>query len=184
MDLALVVEVADATLERDRNAKKRAYSRARIPVYWIINLTENLIEVYTHPSGPTEEPDYRERSNFTASDLIPVLIEGREVARGCSFQKSVVVCNIPPTAVGGVCKSSLYHTTLFWIPPMEIGGGVQIQPSRLDLNDPPTAVGGIEKTDGFVCRSGLNDPPTSVGGIDRLLKTAPVARLRAQELLA
>ncbi len=80
-DVALVVEVADATLERDRGAKKRLYARAQIPVYWIINLTENLIEVYTNPSGPTEQPDYRQRDDFTISDFVPVVIEGREVAR-------------------------------------------------------------------------------------------------------
>jgi Uma2 family endonuclease len=79
-DVAIVIEV-DATLERDRGMKKRVYARARIPVYWIINLTENLIEVYTLPSGPTEQPDYHQRQDFTASESVPVIIEGREVAR-------------------------------------------------------------------------------------------------------
>ena len=37
-DVALVIEVAEATLPQDRTIKKRVYAAAGIPVYWIINL--------------------------------------------------------------------------------------------------------------------------------------------------
>src|SRR3954469_18476632 len=50
-DVALVVEVADASLPRDRTLKKRIYARARFPVYWLANLPEARIEVYTEPTG-------------------------------------------------------------------------------------------------------------------------------------
>lgn len=33
-DIALVVEVSDTTLQRDRSLKKRIYARAGIPIYW------------------------------------------------------------------------------------------------------------------------------------------------------
>jgi Uma2 family endonuclease len=56
-DLALVVEVADATLQRDQTTKKRLYAHAGIPVYWIVNLPEGKIEVCTLPSGPGPTPD-------------------------------------------------------------------------------------------------------------------------------
>lgn len=32
-DIALVIEIADKTLQRDRGTKKRAYARSRIPIY-------------------------------------------------------------------------------------------------------------------------------------------------------
>jgi Uma2 family endonuclease len=80
-DLALVVEVADTTLERDRGGKKRLYARAGIVVYWIINLSERLVEVYSEPSGVAEEPDYRQRDDYGPDDSVPVVIEGREVGR-------------------------------------------------------------------------------------------------------
>ncbi len=80
-DLALAVEVADTTLQRDRGSKKRAYARARIPAYWIINLVENQLEVYADPSGPAEEPDYRQRQDYGPTDTVPVWIEGREIGR-------------------------------------------------------------------------------------------------------
>jgi len=79
--LALVVEVADTTLQRDRTSKKRLYARAGVPAYWIANLSEKRFEVYTDPSGPADEPDYRERQDYGPTEAIPVMIEGREVGR-------------------------------------------------------------------------------------------------------
>ena len=75
-DVALVVEVADSTIERDRGIKKEMYARAGIPVYWIINLVERLIEVYEEPVGS----DYTSRRDYPA-DSVPVIVEGREVGR-------------------------------------------------------------------------------------------------------
>ncbi len=78
---ALVVEVAESSLEHDRGRKKRIYARVRIPLYWIINLIDNKIEVYTNPSGSTKKPDYRQRRDYGPSDQIPVMIDGKVVAR-------------------------------------------------------------------------------------------------------
>ena len=80
-DLALVVEVADSTIATDRALKGSIYARAGIPVYWIINLVERRVEVYTAPSGPEAGPSYRERRNFQAGETIPLTVEGREIAR-------------------------------------------------------------------------------------------------------
>lgn len=80
-EVALVVEVADATLQRDRKLKKRIYARAGVANYWIINLIESCVEVYTVPSGPAEFPDYQQRQDYGPADEIPLVIEGREVGR-------------------------------------------------------------------------------------------------------
>jgi Uma2 family endonuclease len=50
-DVALVVEVADSTLQRDRSLKKRLYAAAGIPAYWIVNLLDSQFEVYTDWKG-------------------------------------------------------------------------------------------------------------------------------------
>ncbi len=76
-DTALVIEVADSTLSRDRGLKKRIYARAGIPLYWIVNLAERKIEVYSEPSGS----DYQQRQDFESDAEIPVLIEGNELGR-------------------------------------------------------------------------------------------------------
>jgi Uma2 family endonuclease len=78
-DLALVVEVADATLLRDRGAKKRIYARAGIAVYWIINLSERRCEVYAGPAEVSGEPDYRQHHDYGSGDVIPLILEGQEV---------------------------------------------------------------------------------------------------------
>jgi Uma2 family endonuclease len=80
-DLALVVEVADSSLEHDRGTKKRLYARAAIPVYWIVNLVDRQVEVYTHPSGPADQPDYRSRQDYGPTDTVPVILDGKEVVR-------------------------------------------------------------------------------------------------------
>jgi len=80
-EVAVAIEVADTTLQRDRISKKRIYARAAIPVYWIINLTERQIEVYSVPSGNAEEPDYQQRHDYRAADSVPLIIEGREIGR-------------------------------------------------------------------------------------------------------
>jgi len=74
-ETALVIEVADSSLSRDRGLKKRIYARAGIPVYWIVNLPERKIEVYSQPA----EADYQRRQDFEPDTEIPVLIEGREL---------------------------------------------------------------------------------------------------------
>jgi Uma2 family endonuclease len=80
-DLALVVEISDATLRRDQTLKKELYAQAGIAVYWIVNLPESRVEVYTGPSKSAGTPDYRWRSEYGAGDAVPVSIQGVEVGR-------------------------------------------------------------------------------------------------------
>jgi Uma2 family endonuclease len=80
-DLALVIEVADSTVHRDRTLKKRIYARARISCYWIINLPEKQIEVYMSPSGTGSQPSYKERQDYFLTDDLPLVLDGQEVGR-------------------------------------------------------------------------------------------------------
>jgi Uma2 family endonuclease len=80
-DLAMVIEVADATLECDRIFKKSLYAQAGIPVYWIVNLVERRVELYSDPPGPAPQPDYRGRRDYSPAEELPLVIEGQEVAR-------------------------------------------------------------------------------------------------------
>ena len=79
-DAALVVEVADSnTLEQDRTIKIRIYARDSVPVYWIVNLVEHQVEVYTDPTGPDPAPTYRTRRIYRPGDLVPFVVDGREL---------------------------------------------------------------------------------------------------------
>jgi len=78
-DIALIIEVADTTLQRDRTVKKRIYARAGISIYWIVNLVEEQVEVYSQPLVEVEQPDYSQRLDFGRSAVIPIIIEGIEM---------------------------------------------------------------------------------------------------------
>jgi Uma2 family endonuclease len=77
-DIACLVEVADSTLFQDRNVKGRLYARARIPVYWVINLVDRHVEVYTRPRAG-KDPAYQVRHDYAPKDDVPIVIEGRIV---------------------------------------------------------------------------------------------------------
>jgi Uma2 family endonuclease len=79
-EVPLVIEVADSTLRTDRGAKMRAYASASIPIYWIINLNERQVEVYTEPSGPAAEPEYQQRRNYGLGETVPVVLDGDEIS--------------------------------------------------------------------------------------------------------
>lgn len=50
-DVLLVIEVADATIERDRRFKIPVYARAAIAETWVVNLPVDRVEVYRVPVG-------------------------------------------------------------------------------------------------------------------------------------
>jgi Uma2 family endonuclease len=77
-DIGLVIEVADSTLDSDRADKCRIYARAGIPCYWIVNVVDEQIEVYTSPVGdPT--PCYRDRVDRHLGDEVEVILDGQRV---------------------------------------------------------------------------------------------------------
>jgi Uma2 family endonuclease len=49
-DMLLVIEVADTSLTYDRGVKGSLYAEVGIPEYWIVNLQDQVIEVYTKPT--------------------------------------------------------------------------------------------------------------------------------------
>lgn len=71
-DVGLLVEVSESTLARDRYEKHSVYARANILAYWIINLVDRQIEVYTDP-GPD---GYRSTQAFQPGQAVPVVIDG------------------------------------------------------------------------------------------------------------
>ena len=48
-DVLLVIEVADSSLEYDREIKLPLYAQAGIQELWIVNLNESKVEVYRQP---------------------------------------------------------------------------------------------------------------------------------------
>jgi Uma2 family endonuclease len=83
VDIALIVEVADTSLAKDR-ALVVTYGAAGIPIYWIVNLVHDQVEVYADPDpGPhgSGVGGYRSRVDYQPGQDVPVIIDGREVGR-------------------------------------------------------------------------------------------------------
>ncbi len=49
-DILLVIEVADSSLAFDRLRKARLYAAAAVAEYWLINLRDDVLEVYRQPT--------------------------------------------------------------------------------------------------------------------------------------
>jgi Uma2 family endonuclease len=80
----LVVEVAQASLRKDRLVKASLYARAGIPEYWIVNLEEHVIEVYrkardgaytsviAHGPSETLSPEAFEDIRVPVAEVLPL----------------------------------------------------------------------------------------------------------------
>lgn len=77
-EVALIVEIANSSLEDDRLVKGRIYARAGFPVYWIVDLASRRIEEYTDPRrGKT--PAYQVKTVHSATDRVNVNLFGEKV---------------------------------------------------------------------------------------------------------
>lgn len=77
-EIEIVVEVADSTLSQDRGIKKELYAKARIGVYWIVNLVEGQVEVYALPKTG-KLPTYRRCEIYVADKSVPVIVGGQTI---------------------------------------------------------------------------------------------------------
>jgi Uma2 family endonuclease len=79
-DIGLIVEVSDTSVVRDQSLKKAIYAQAGIPIYWLVNLLEQRVEVYAEPSESGETSDYRQRTDFSLDGQIPLVLDGTSIA--------------------------------------------------------------------------------------------------------
>jgi Uma2 family endonuclease len=75
-DVVMAVEIADTSLPQDRAMATHVYGPAGAAVYWIVNLVDRQVEVYTGP-GPT---GYASRTDYRSGQLVPIAIDGQQVA--------------------------------------------------------------------------------------------------------
>ncbi len=68
-DTHLIVEIADSSLKHDRERKLPKYAKTGVPEYWIVNLKQDVIEVYRSPKSK----DYLQQTIAKAGDKIAPL---------------------------------------------------------------------------------------------------------------
>ncbi|MBY0232370.1 MAG: Uma2 family endonuclease [Gemmataceae bacterium] len=74
-DTVLVAEVANSSLDYDRDDKLEIYALAGIPPYWIVNVVDRQIEVCTNPAGDR----YGDRNDFFPGEAVPLFLDGVHV---------------------------------------------------------------------------------------------------------
>lgn len=77
-DVAVLIEVADSSLGQDRGAKRRMYAIAGVPIYWVVNVTDRQIEVYSD-IRPTTPVNYATRTDYLADQEVPLVLDGQQV---------------------------------------------------------------------------------------------------------
>ena len=78
-DVALVVEIADSSIKRDRN-KVEVYGAAGVAAYCIVNLRERVFEMFANPeTNPTGQLAYSLNQVATEQDVIDVIVEGKTI---------------------------------------------------------------------------------------------------------
>jgi Uma2 family endonuclease len=79
-DFGIVIEVSDSTLAFDRRDKGRIYARAGVPIYWVINVADRQVEVYSDPDPAASTPSYRGRVDYKPGDQLPITLAGASIA--------------------------------------------------------------------------------------------------------
>jgi Uma2 family endonuclease len=68
-DVLLLIEVADSTLEKDRNIKIPLYAKNNIQEVWLVDISNNIVEVYRSPVDET----YTNIKNFLPGDYLSMI---------------------------------------------------------------------------------------------------------------
>jgi Uma2 family endonuclease len=68
----VIVEVADSSLDFDRDQKAKQYARAGVPEYWILNLIDRVLEVYRDPDPAGEQ--YRHVTRHGENESVSPLV--------------------------------------------------------------------------------------------------------------
>jgi Uma2 family endonuclease len=86
-NVALLIEVSDGTYDHDSGEFLRKYAEVGISQYWIVNIGDRRIEVYTDPDS--EGRNYRKRVDHGHETVVPLRVTMGEVAlefRGISVK--------------------------------------------------------------------------------------------------
>ena len=72
-DILLAIEVSDSTLKYDRETKLSLYAEAGISNYWIFNLVDNQLEMYSEPYQKRQgDFNYRSQRIVLPDESVPI----------------------------------------------------------------------------------------------------------------
>jgi Uma2 family endonuclease len=74
--VGIIVQVAEGSVASDR-AKADIYACADIPHYWIVNLDDGQVEVYSEPSGAGRKRVYSDRKVLRGKSAVEVILDSK-----------------------------------------------------------------------------------------------------------
>ena len=90
-DIDLVIEVTETSQDTDRGRKYHGYAASGLPVYWIVDLVNRVVEVHSKPIGSGDEACYDAAEVFDETREIALVLSGQEYGR-------IAVKDILPTS--------------------------------------------------------------------------------------
>ncbi|QDU20252.1 Uma2 family endonuclease [Urbifossiella limnaea] len=75
-DFGIIIEVSDSSLLFDRQVKGKMYAEVAVPVYWIVNVVDRQVEVYSDPDPAATPPAYRTRTDYHPGDDVSLVLDG------------------------------------------------------------------------------------------------------------
>ena len=79
-DVYLLIEVADTTLEKDREIKVPLYAKANISEYWILNVVDQQLEIFTNPiNGKYQNKSIIKGKDIAVFEAFDVKIKASDV---------------------------------------------------------------------------------------------------------
>ncbi|MBI3359112.1 MAG: Uma2 family endonuclease [Nitrospirae bacterium] len=89
IDLLLIIEMADTSVEYDRNIKLPLYARSGIPAVWLVDLSCDAVEAYSEPvNGVYQQCDHLHRGGVLALAGFPwITLKVEEILGECSNRR-------------------------------------------------------------------------------------------------
>ena len=75
-DVYIVIELSDSSLDKDRTTKLELYAENGLAEYWIVNLPDDCVEVYTQPDAANLR--YAMRVIYSRTQSVPVKFGGQD----------------------------------------------------------------------------------------------------------
>ena len=109
-EIAMVVEAAETSLDRDRN-QRRLYARAGIAEYWIVNIQPHEVARYSKPASG-EAPRYGDEKVYGRTDSIPLFVGDQQATELPAFPDAAMT---PPRWQIVVDRNRTVQRLLNWL---------------------------------------------------------------------
>jgi Uma2 family endonuclease len=80
-DISLVIEVTETSQDTDRGRKYHGYAASGLPLYWIVDLVNRVVDVHSQPTGSGDQACYEAVEVFDETREIALVLDGQEYGR-------------------------------------------------------------------------------------------------------